>query len=304
MADRQYEDLLQRILDEGTRKGDRTGTGTISTFGERLSYDLSEGFPLITTKKMTFRLIAEELLWFLMGDSNIKYLVERNVPIWTEWPFKNYLLATDQVVPETGSTQWNAMKKAFEQDIKDTAGFAEQYGDLGPVYGVQWVKWLSPNGERINQIQNVIDTIKTNPNSRRMVVSAWNPADLSQMALEPCHAFFQFYVNDCKLSCQINQRSADTLLGVPFNIASYSLLTHMIAQQCGLKVGKLVWIGGDTHIYANHLQQVSLQLSRAPRPFPTLEILGKPKSVFDYKITDFKVVNYDPWPAIKAPISV
>jgi len=302
-----FENLLRKVQRKGTNKGDRTGTGTTSLFGQQIRFDLSKSFPLITTKKVPFKSIFIELKWFLMGGTNIKYLVDNNVHIWTEWPFENYLKATGQKVPETGSDEWNTKIAAFKQNIKDdNDGFAEKYGDLGPVYGAQWVSWQTANGETIDQIAKVIETIKTNPNSRRLVVSAWNPADLSKMALEPCHALFQFYVKDGKLSCQLYQRSADMFLGVPFNIASYALLTHMIAAICGLEVGEFIWTGGDTHIYNNHQDQVKLQLSRKSRGKPQLRILRIPASqkVADFEYDDLKVDGYDPHAGIKAPIAV
>jgi thymidylate synthase len=263
--DTQYEDLLRHVLANGTVKGDRTGTGTISVFGAQLRYDLAETFPLVTTKRVHFKSVAIELLWFLMGDSNIAYLKENKVRIWDEW--------------------------------------ANEDGDLGPVYGVQWRSWPTPDGEHIDQISNVLETLRTNPDSRRMLVTAWNPAELHKMALEPCHAFFQFYVADGKLSCQLYQRSADLFLGVPFNIASYALLTRMVAQQVGLEPGEFIWTGGDCHIYSNHLEQVTEQLSRKPYPFPSLEITPA-ASLFDYKFEDFTVVGYEHHPAIKAPVAV
>ncbi|WP_199580447.1 thymidylate synthase [Blastococcus sp. TBT05-19] len=263
--DTQYEDLLRRILEQGTPKGDRTGTGTVSLFGERLRYDLSETFPLVTTKKVHFRSIAVELLWFLRGDSNVGWLRDNGVTIWDEW--------------------------------------ASPEGELGPVYGVQWRSWPTPDGQQIDQITQLLDTLRSDPNSRRMIVSAWNVAALPDMALAPCHAFFQFYVADGKLSCQLYQRSADMFLGVPFNIASYALLTRMIAAQVGLEPGDLVWVGGDCHIYSNHVDQVTEQLSRDARPFPTLELAPAP-SLFDYTFEHFTVRGYDPHPAIRAAVAV
>ena len=269
----QYEDLLRHAYTHGVDKQDRTGTGTKSVFGHQMRFDLAQGFPLVTTKKVHLRSIIVELLWFLTGSSNNNWLKERGVSIWDEW--------------------------------------ARPDGDLGPVYGVQWRSWPTPDGQHIDQISELMQTLKTNPDSRRMSVSAWNVAELSKMALMPCHAFFQFYVAPAttpggrgKLSCQLYQRSADIFLGVPFNIASYALLTHMVAQQCDLDVGDFIWTGGDCHIYSNHHAQVELQLSRAPLPYPTLRILRKPDSIFDYQFEDFEVQGYAPHPAIKAPVAV
>ncbi|MGW7533221.1 thymidylate synthase [Amycolatopsis sp. NPDC054798] len=265
MPDTQYEDLLQHVLDTGARKGDRTGTGTRSIFGHQLRYRLADGFPLITTKKVHFRSIAYELLWFLRGDSNVTWLRDHGVTIWDEW--------------------------------------AAPDGDLGPVYGVQWRSWPTPDGGHIDQISEVLRTLRENPDSRRIIVSAWNVADIPRMALPPCHAFFQFYVADGELSCQLYQRSADLFLGVPFNIASYALLTHMIADQVGLRVGDFVWTGGDCHIYDNHVDQVRKQLSRDARPFPSLSL--KPaQSLFEYDYEDIALEGYDPHPGIKAPVAV
>jgi thymidylate synthase len=266
LVNAQYEDLLRDVYEHGAQKGDRTGTGTISVFGRQIRYDLSEGFPLITSKRVPFRLIAGELFWFLRGESNIASLVAENNHIWDEWADKN--------------------------------------GNLGPVYGVQWRSWPTADGKTIDQISNVVEQLKTNPSSRRIIVSAWNVADLPKMKLEPCHAFFQFYVVDGKLSCMLTQRSSDMFLGVPFNIASYSLLTHMLAQQCDLEVGEFIWSSGDTHIYNNHFEQVELQLSRDVRPLPTLRITRKPESIFDYKLEDFEVENYNPHPAIKGQVAI
>jgi thymidylate synthase len=263
----QYEDFMRHVHTHGVFKADRTGTGTRSVFGHQMRFDLNEGFPLVTTKKVHLKSIIQELLWFLTGSSNNHWLKERGVSIWDEW-----------ADPETG--------------------------DLGPVYGVQWRSWPTPDGGHIDQIAEVVKTLKTNPDSRRIIVSAWNVAELSKMALMPCHAFFQFYVADGKLSCQLYQRSADIFLGVPFNIASYALLTHMLAQQCDLAVGDFIWTGGDCHIYSNHTEQVELQLSRAPYPYPTLHIKRRPDSIFDYQFEDFEVLDYQCHPAIKAPVAV
>jgi thymidylate synthase len=265
-AMKQYHDLLRHILENGTRKTDRTGTGTISVFGYQMRFDLQKGFPLVTTKKLHLRSIIHELLWFLKGDTNIKYLKDNGVTIWDEW--------------------------------------ADENGNLGPVYGYQWRSWPGRNGEKIDQITKLIDQIKKKPDSRRHIVTAWNPADVDEMALPPCHALFQFYVADNKLSCQLYQRSCDTFLGLPFNISSYALFTHMIAQQCGLEVGEFIWTGGDVHIYLNHLDQVNLQLSREPYPLPALNIKRHPASIFDYQFEDFEILNYQSHPGIKAPIAV
>ncbi|HXI47324.1 MAG TPA: thymidylate synthase [Steroidobacteraceae bacterium] len=263
---RQYLDFLRHIREHGAAKDDRTGTGTVSVFGYQMRFDLNAGFPLVTTKKLHLRSIIYELLWFLRGDTNVKYLHEHGVSIWDEW--------------------------------------ADANGELGPVYGKQWRSWPTQDGRQIDQLAQVLEQLKSNPNSRRILVSAWNVGELERMALLPCHAMFQFYVADGCLSCQLYQRSADALLGVPFNIASYALLTHMIAQQCNLKVGDFVWTGGDCHLYLNHLQQADLQLSRAPFPPPQLKILRKPPSLFDYTYEDFEIVDYRYHAAIKAPIAV
>lgn len=266
MPTNQYETLLEHCYKTGVDKSDRTGVGTRSVFGYQMRFNLAEGFPLVTTKKLHIRSIVHELLWFLSGSSNIKYLHDNGVSIWDEW--------------------------------------ADENGDLGPVYGVQWRSWPAPDGRKIDQISNLIEGIKKNPDSRRHLVVAWNPAEVDKMALPPCHCLFQFYVANGKLSCQLYQRSCDIFLGVPFNIASYSLLTHMVAQQCDLEVGDFVWTGGDCHIYKNHFEQVELQLSRTPRAYPKLVINRKPSSIFDYKFEDFEIEGYDPWPHIKAPIAV
>ena len=261
-----YLDLLKKIMEEGTDREDRTGTGTRSIFGTQMRFDLSKGFPLVTTKKCHLKSIIHELLWFISGSTNIKYLQENGVRIWNEW--------------------------------------ADENGDLVPVYGKQWRDFETPDGRHIDQLSNAIDMIKHNPESRRIIVCAWNPSDVDRMALPPCHTLYQFYVANGKLSCQLYQRSADMFLGVPFNIASYSLLTMMIAKECNLEYGDFVWSGGDTHIYKNHFEQVQLQLTREPRPLPQMNILRKAPSIFDYKYEDFELVGYDPHPAIKGVVSV
>jgi thymidylate synthase len=261
-----YLDLMRHVLDHGAKKSDRTGTGTLSVFGHQMRFDLSKGFPLLTTKKLHLKSIVHELLWFLKGSTNIAYLKEHGVTIWDEW--------------------------------------ADAEGNLGPVYGYQWRSWPTPDGRHVDQITELVSQIKKNPDSRRLIVSAWNVADIPRMALAPCHALFQFYVADGKLSCQLYQRSADIFLGVPFNIASYALLTMMMAQVCGLKPGEFVWTGGDCHLYSNHLDQTREQLSRAPRALPTMWINSEVKDIFGFKFEDFRLENYDPHPAIKAPIAV
>jgi thymidylate synthase len=263
---KQYLDLLRHVRTHGTPKADRTGTGTVAVFGHQMRFDLTAGFPLVTTKKVHLKSIVHELLWFLKGETNTKYLRDNGVTIWEEW--------------------------------------ADANGDLGPVYGYQWRNWPTPDGRHIDQVAKVVEQLRTNPDSRRIIVSAWNVADLDRMALQPCHAFFQFFVADGRLSCQLYQRSADLFLGVPFNIASYALLTHMLAQQCDLGVGDFVWTGGDCHIYTNHFEQVDLQLTREPLPLPRLEIKRRPPTIFDYAFDDFALVGYQSHAAIRAPVAV
>ncbi len=304
---RQYLDLLKDVLENGAKKEDRTGTGTLSVFGRQTRYDLSQGFPLLTTKKVFLKGIIYELLWFLNGDSNIKYLVDHDVKIWNEWPFKAYLLKTNQPVPPVGSEEWNAKMADFVEKIKTDETFAKENGELGPVYGYQWRSWPAPGGGHVDQIAQAVKMLKENPTSRRIIVSAWNAADIEEMAkagLPPCHCLFQFYAVDGRLSCQLYQRSADLFLGVPFNIASYALLTMMMAQVTGLEPGDFVHTFGDVHIYLNHIDQVREQLSREPRPLPGMKLNPAVKSIFDFKFEDFTLENYDPHPAIKAPIAV
>ncbi len=305
--DEEYLKLLRHIKEQGAEKGDRTGTGTYSVFGYQMRFDLQKGFPLLTTKKVFLSGIIHELLWFIKGDTNLRYLAERNVHIWDEWPYKAYLKRNNLPIPNTQSEEWKTGLKDFVQKIVTDEDFAKDYGNLGPIYGYQWRHWRTPDGREIDQLKNVIEQLKKNPNDRRMIVSAWNPADIDEMAkagLPPCHCLYQFYVANGKLSCQLYQRSCDTFLGVPFNIASYSLLTMMIAQVVGLEPGEFIWTGGDTHLYSNHMDQVNEQLAREPKQAPTLKINPEVKDLFDFKFEDFELVGYDPHPAIKAPIAV
>lgn len=296
-----YLKLLKDILENGLYKDDRTKTGTKSVFGRQIRFDLAKGFPLLTTKKVFLRGIIHELLWFLQGESNIKYLVDNDVHIWDEWPYKWYA----QRMEKKGEKPLS--KEDFLQNIRDDKKFAKKWGELGPVYGVQWRKWKTPDGNEIDQITQVVEKIKKNPIDRRLIVSAWNVADIEEMAkagLPPCHSLFQFYVLDGKLSCQLYQRSADMFLGVPFNIASYALLTMMVAQVTKLKPGDFIHTFGDAHIYSNHIEQVKEQLSREPRPFPTMKINPDVTDIFSFKFEDFKLEGYNPHPAIKAPVAV
>ncbi|MGM9966298.1 thymidylate synthase [Rummeliibacillus sp. TYF005] len=313
---KQYLDLCRHILENGNNKGDRTGTGTWSVFGYQMRFNLQDGFPLMTTKKTAFRLIATELLWFLKGDTNVRTLIEQNNHIWDEWAFEKWVKSEEYEGPdmtdfghrvlqdEKFKEQYDEQMNIFQKNILEDEAFAKKYGDLGPVYGKQWRSWPDAKGGTIDQIQNVIESIKKNPNSRRHIVTAWNPAEVDDMALPPCHSLFQFYVANGKLSCQLYQRSADVFLGVPFNIASYALLTHLIAKECDLEVGDFVHTLGDAHIYKNHLSQVKEQLSRTPRELPKLVIKTDKDSIFDYEITDLIIEGYDPYPRISAPISV
>lgn len=304
---KQYLGLLRDIKENGIEKTDRTGTGTRSVFGRQLRFDLAEGFPAVTTKKLFMRGIIHELIWFLQGSTNIKYLVDNDVHIWDDWPYKAYLLKQGQKIPTPNSEDWKKGINDFTERIKKDADFAKWHGELGPVYGYQWRSWPTPDGRHIDQITNVMEAIKKSPDSRRLIVNAWNVADIDEMAisgLPPCHLLFQFYVADGKLSCQLYQRSADTFLGVPFNIASYALLTMMVAQVTGLQPGEFVHTFGDAHIYSNHMEQVDLQLSRKPKPLATMWINPEIKSIFDFTIDDFRLENYESHPAIWAPIAV
>ncbi|MBC1944394.1 thymidylate synthase [Listeria booriae] len=313
---KQYLDLEKFVLENGTQKGDRTGTGTVSTFGYQMRFDLAEGFPIMTTKRVPFKLVVSELLWFLHGDTNIRYLLEHNNNIWNEWAFERWVASSEYTGPDMTdfglrAEQDEAFKAVYLEEMASFKSriladdvFASKYGELGNIYGKQWREWRTSTGETIDQLADLIEMIKTNPNSRRLIVSAWNPEDVPTMALPPCHTLFQFYVADGKLSCQLYQRSADIFLGVPFNIASYALLTHLIARETGLDVGEFVHTMGDAHLYNNHIEQVKEQLSRTPRALPKLVLSDKPASIFDFDVADITLEGYDPHPAIKAPISV
>ncbi|WP_414049665.1 thymidylate synthase [Macrococcus animalis] len=312
--DQAYHDLCRRVLDTGKNKDDRTNTGTLSVFGHQMRFDLSKGFPLLTTKKVSFKLIATELIWFMRGDTNIKYLLEYNNNIWNEWAFLKWIESEEYTGPdmtnfghralvdEAFNTEYQAQLKIFKNKILTDEKFSKQYGDLGNVYGKQWRNFETKNGST-DQLMEVIKGIKTNPTSRRHIISAWNPGEIDTMALPPCHTMFQFYVHNNKLSCQLYQRSADIFLGVPFNIASYSLLTHLIARECGLEVGEFVHTFGDAHIYSNHIDAVNEQLTRDSYNPPTLKI-NTDKSLFELEYEDLEILNYEAHPAIKAPIAV
>lgn len=292
---KQYQQFLQHILENGTQKEDRTGTGTISVFGYQMRFDLNAGFPLVTTKKLHLKSIIHELLWFIAGDTNIQYLCKNGCNIWNDWPYAKY--------QKSDAYQGETMKE-FAAKIANDDAFAKQYGELGPVYGYQWRHWPDGKGGEIDQLTNLIHNLKNNPDSRRHIISAWNVADIEYMTLPPCHSLFQFYVIDNKLSCQLYQRSADAFLGVPFNIASYALFTMMIAQVCDFELGDFVHTFGDAHIYSNHVEQVQLQLSRTPYDLPQLKINPGVKSIFEFKYDDFELVNYQSHPHIKGEVAV
>jgi thymidylate synthase len=314
-SEQQYLDLCRDILQNGNKKEDRTGTGTMSVFGRQMRFNLADGFPLLTTKRVPFKLIASEMLWFLKGDTNIRYLLEHNNNIWNEWAFKRWVESSEYAGPDmtdfgrralkdaTFAKEYNEQMGLFKQRVLKEEDFAAKYGELGDVYGRQWRAWKTSQGETIDQIADVIDMIKKTPDSRRLIVSAWNPEDVPSMALPPCHTMFQFYVADGRLSCQLYQRSCDIFLGGPFNIAGYALLTHLIANECGLEAGEFVHTIGDAHIYTNHMEQVETQLAREPKSLPELS-LTKGKSLFEMELSDMTLIGYDPYPTIKAPVAV
>ncbi|KZN99032.1 thymidylate synthase [Pseudobacillus badius] len=314
--EQQYLDLCRHVLKEGIRKDDRTGTGTISVFGCQMRFDLQEGFPLLTTKRVPFRLIVSELLWFLKGDTNLRYLLEHNNHIWDEWGFQKWVESKEYTGPDMTdfgirSQQDEEFKKLYEEQLAvyqhkvlTDDGFSQKFGDLGNVYGKQWRSWEGADGEVYDQIQYIIDEIKRNPDSRRLLCNAWSASELKNQQLPPCHYAFQFYVSEDKLSCMFNMRSNDVFLGLPFNIASYALLTHLIAHECGLEVGELIYTGADVHIYSNHIEQVEKQLQREPRPLPQVKLNPEVKSVFDFTMEDIELIGYDPHGPIKAPVAV
>ncbi len=316
MLMKQYLELCRHVLENGVKQEDRTGTGTISVFGYQMRFDLSEGFPLLTTKRVPFRLVASELIWFIKGDTNIRYLLQQNNNIWNEWAFKNWIESSDYNGPDMTNFGLRALEdkefelhykeqmEIFKSRILEDVKFANKYGELGDIYGKQWRAWKSPTGETIDQLKNVVEDIKSNPNSRRHIISGWSVHDIKNMSLPPCHTMFQFYVSEGKLSCQLYQRSGDVFLGIPFNIASYALLTHLIAHECGLGVGDFVHTLGDAHIYLNHIEQVETLMAREPRELPKLIISPNVDSIFDVEMEDIKIEGYDPHPPIKAPVAV
>jgi thymidylate synthase len=311
-----YLDMCRHVLDNGFKKEDRTGTGTLSVFGYQMRFDLSKGFPLLTTKRVPFRLVASELLWFIKGDTNIRYLLQHNNNIWNEWAFKNWVESGEYSGPdmkdfglrsqqdEEFNKQYQNEMDHFKERILNDEEFAAKYGELGPVYGKQWREWETTTGGSIDQLKDLIEQIKVNPDSRRLILSSWSPEFIPMMGLPPCHTLFQFYVADGKLSCQLYQRSGDIFLGIPFNIASYALLTHLIAHECGLEAGDFIHTIGDAHIYTNHIEQITTQLDREPRVLPQVKLNSKVKSVFDFEMKDIELTGYDPHPSIKAPVAV
>ncbi|MBP0724090.1 thymidylate synthase [Bacillus sp. RG28] len=315
-VDKVYLDLCNYILEHGTKKEDRTGTGTISVFGYQMRFNLQEGFPLLTTKRVPFRLVASELLWFLKGDTNLRYLLENNNHIWDEWGFQKWVESNEYNGPDMTNfgirsqkdEEFNALyqeqMKVYQERVLNDIDFAKEFGDLGNVYGKQWRSWEGADGQTYDQIQYIIDEIKRNPDSRRLLCNAWSASEIKNQQLPPCHYAFQFYVLDGKLSCMFNMRSNDVFLGLPFNIASYALLTHLIAHECGLEVGELIYTGADVHIYSNHIEQIQTQLTRESRKLPTLKLNSEVKSIFDFELNDIELVGYDPHPTIKAPVAV
>lgn len=316
-SETEYINLLKHVLENGARKEDRTGTGTISTFGYQMRFNLQEGFPLLTTKRVPFRMIVSELLWFIKGDTNIRYLLQHNNNIWNEWAFKSWIESEEYKGPdmnnfglrsqtdEAFNLLYTEQMELFKKRILEEEDYANRYGELGNVYGKQWREWKTSQGDTIDQLKDVIASIKNNPDSRRLIVSAWNPEDVPRnMALPPCHTMFQFYVSEGKLSCQLYQRSGDIFLGIPFNIASYALLTHLIAHECGLEVGEFIHTLGDAHIYTNHLEQIETLLAREPRQLPELKISPEVRSIFDVEVEHLSIDNYNPHPTIKAPVAV
>jgi len=314
--ERSYLELLEYVLNNGVKKEDRTGTGTFSTFGYQMRFDLNEGFPLLTTKRVPFKGVVSELLWFIKGDTNIRYLHQHKNNIWNEWAFKRWVESDEYNGPdmtnfglrcqtdESFNAQYTEQMELFKSRILGDEAFAAKYGELGDVYGKQWRQWRTTQGETIDQLKDVIETIKKNPDSRRLIVTAWNPEDVPTMALPPCHTMFQFYVINGRLSCQLYQRSADIFLGIPFNIASYALLTHLIAHECGLEVGEFIHTLGDAHIYVNHIEQIKTQLARDLRALPKLKLNTSKSSIFDIEVEDLAIEQYDPHPTIKAPVAV